>query len=251
MDSLELIIDQHLNNPRQGPGGEAEFRRALDLCALDKSADLRVADIGSGTGAATLLLASELNAQVTAVDFLAPFIEKLADRADRAGLAERVDAIVASMEDLPFAPDHFDLIWSEGAIYNMGFRAGIEYWRQFLKPGGVLAVSEITWTTASRPAQVEDFWHAAYPEIATASEKFSALEQAGYSPLGYFTLGEHCWLDNYYQPLQAQKAEFVQRHGGSDEVIALANELDEEQALYQEFKAFYSYGFYIARCAAP
>lgn len=247
MESLELIIDQQINNPRQGPGGDAELRRALSLCNLDATAPLSVADIGSGTGAATLQLARELNAQLTAIDFLAPFTEKLLERVKRAGLAARVEALVASMDALPFAPSQFDLIWSEGAIYNMGFTAGIEYWRQFLKPGGVLAVSEITWTTATRPKQIEDFWQEAYPEIDTASAKTNVLEQAGYSPIGYFTLADHCWLDNYYAPLQANKADFLQRQGNSDAARALADELDEEQALYEQFNAYYSYGFYIAR----
>lgn len=249
MDSLELIIDQHLNNDRQGPGGAHESARALALCGLDQSATIQVADIGCGTGAATLSLASKLNAKVTAVDFLAPFIEKLEHRAAQAGLTECVDTLVASMDDLSFEPEQFDLIWSEGAIYNMGFTAGVEYWRRFLKPGGVLAVSEITWTTASRPAPLEGFWQQAYPEIATASEKFAVLEQAGYSPIGYFTLGEHCWLENYYQPLQAGKADFLRRHGSSEDALAVVNELDEEQGLYEKYKEFYSYGFYIARIA--
>ena len=35
-----------------------------------------------------------------------------------------------------------DLIWSEGAIYNIGFEQGVRDWRPFLKEGGVLVASE-------------------------------------------------------------------------------------------------------------
>ncbi len=38
------------------------------------------------------------------------------------------------MDFLPFSDGEFDVIWSEGAVYNMGFEAGVSYWRRFLKP---------------------------------------------------------------------------------------------------------------------
>jgi hypothetical protein len=37
----------------------------------------------------------------------------------------------------------------------MGFEQGVAYWKRFLKPGGILAVSEITWLTATRPKAIE------------------------------------------------------------------------------------------------
>ena len=39
--------------------------------------------------------------------------------------------LAASMEDLPFESSYFDLIWSEGAIYNIGFEKGIKTWKPF------------------------------------------------------------------------------------------------------------------------
>ena len=56
-----------------------------------------------------------------------------------------IETLAKSMDSLTFAEESLDLIWSEGAIYNMGFGKGIEAWRPFLRSGGVLAVSEITW----------------------------------------------------------------------------------------------------------
>jgi SAM-dependent methyltransferase len=59
------------------------------------------------------------------------------------------------METLPFTEGEFDVIWSEGAVYNMGFEAGVSAWRRFLKPGGKLIVSEITWLSATRPPELQ------------------------------------------------------------------------------------------------
>ena len=51
------------------------------------------------------------------------------------------------MDDLPFEREEFDIVWSEGAVYNMGFRKGVNYWKDFIKDGGILAVTELSWIT--------------------------------------------------------------------------------------------------------
>jgi len=65
MDELELrlLIDLHRSNFRQGPGGAAETRRALQLAGIDTTRPVKRADIGGGTGASTILLAEELDAE--------------------------------------------------------------------------------------------------------------------------------------------------------------------------------------------
>jgi SAM-dependent methyltransferase len=212
MEDFKLLIDLHITADRQGPGGEAETRRAIELSGLSKRRNLKVADIGCGTGASTLVLARELDAHILAVDFLPDFLDVLRSRAVRAGVADRIEAVNASMDALPIEPGSLDAIWSEGAIYNMGFENGVRQWRRFLKPGGILAVSELTWLTASRPAELEAHWHAQYAEVGTASSKLAVLERNGYAPMGYFTLAEHCWLDAYYLPMQQRFPAFLARH---------------------------------------
>ena len=248
MDHLDLLIDLHLPNPRQGPGSDAQTELALRLTALDLTAPLTVADIGCGTGAATMALARLLpQAQITAVDFLAPFLTQLQQRGEATGVADRVTVLEASMSGLPFADGQFDLLWSEGAIYNMGFENGVESWRRFLKPGGVLAVSELTWTTHARPPELQAHWEREYAEVGTASDKMHVLERHGYSPLGYLVLPESCWLANYYRPLQAGFGDFLNRHGHSEAARAVVTENEQEIALYEAHKTHFSYGVYVAK----
>ena len=244
---LSLLIDLHRRQERQGPGGVAETARAIELAALDDSEPLAVADIGCGTGASSLQLASVLNANIAAVDFLPDFIEELDKRAAEAGLSDHIDTQVANMEALTFEEESLDLIWSEGAIYNMGFEKGVNEWRRFLRPGGRLVVSEITWLTDERPAELQAFWDSGYPEIATASEKIAVLEKAGYTPMGYFALPSYCWLENYYTPLAAGFTDFLMRHYDSDLAKKIVEEDTTEIEQYQRFKAYYSYGMYVAR----
>lgn len=75
--------------------------------------------------------------------------------------------------------EELDLIWSEGAIYNIGFEYGLNLWRSFLKKGGYIAVSEVSWFTDERPAEINDFWMDAYPEINTIPNKLAQMQKAG------------------------------------------------------------------------
>lgn len=251
MDNLDLLVDLHLPNPRQGPGNDEQTELALRLTSLDLTASLQVADIGCGTGAATLALARLLpQAHITAVDFLPPFLARLRQRAEAVGVSGRISTLDASMDALPFADGQFDLLWSEGAIYNMGFENGVKRWRRFLKPGGVLVASELTWTTHTRPPELQAHWAREYPEVGTAADKMSVLERSGYSPLGYFVLPESCWLSDYYAPLRAGLSHFLHRQGYSEAARAVVAENEEEIALFEKYKAFFGYGVYVAKTCA-
>ena len=247
LDDLQLLIDLHQDGARQGPGGDAATCLAIELSGLKDKANLEIADIGCGTGASTLVLARELDAHITAVDFLPTFLAKLEDGARAAGVAGRITTLSASMEALPFREAAYDAIWSEGAIYNMGFAAGVEAWRKYLKPNGILAVSELTWLTGQRPEELDSHWNREYPEVGTASTKMAVLERLGFSPVGYFVLPEHCWLDNYYGPMQARFSAYLDRHGHSDAASAVVAAEQKEMSLYERYKAFVSYGYYVAR----
>ncbi len=250
MNDFQILLDLHRPNPRQGPGSDEATLRALELSGLIGRAGLQVADVGCGTGASTLLLAERLDAHIQAVDIFPEFLEELMRRATERGVADRVTTVAASMEALPFEPLSLDAIWAEGSIYNIGFEAGVQAWRPLLKPGGVLALSEITWLTAKRPAELEQHWNREYPEIDLASGKLAVLERNGYTPIGYFPLPEACWLENYYGPLRARFPALLAQYEHSDEARACVDAEEFEIALYERNREHVSYGFYVARKTA-
>ena len=247
MDNVQLLVDLHQDAQRQGPGGEEQTRLAIALSGLKKSRQLKIADVGCGSGASTLVLANVLDAHITAVDIFPEFLNKLAEAANHAGVAERVVTRTESMDQLSFAEGELDAIWSEGAIYNMGFAEGIEVWRKYLKRDGILAVSELTWLTDERPEELQAHWDREYPKVDTASAKVAVLERLGFSPLGYFVLPENCWLDNYYRPMQKRFARFLERHQKSDATRAIVEIEQNEILLYDRYKSFVGYSYYIAR----
>jgi cyclopropane fatty-acyl-phospholipid synthase-like methyltransferase len=247
MTEIELIVDLHMNGERQGPGSEEETLKALGFIDIPENRQLNIADLGCGTGSHTMTLAQHTHSHITAVDIFSDFLHELDKRAEKLGLSDRITTLEKSMDQLPFKDEEFDIIWSEGAIYNIGFENGVKMWNPFLKKGGYLAVSEITWTDLKRPEKIEDFWNQDYPEIDTAGAKISMLEKHGFVLEGFFNLSEDCWIQNYYQPLEMRLEAFLKKHNYGELAVKVADDTKAEIDLYQTYKKYYSYGFYIAK----
>jgi hypothetical protein len=109
-----------------------------------------------------------------------------------------------------------DLIWSVGAIYNIGFERGIREWRPFLKTGGFIAVPEASWFTEERPSEIHAFWKEAYPEIDTISNKVAQMQKAGYIPTATFVLPENCWTEHFYAPQVAAQETFLKKYAAME-----------------------------------
>ena len=115
------------------------------------------------------------------------------------------------MNALPFPENSFDLIWSEGAIYVMGFEAGLRARRRLVRPGGHVVVSELSWLTRDPPPEPAAYWAEGHPGMRHVDENVAAARAAGYRVIDHVTLPEHAWWDDYYDPLMARSAELVWR----------------------------------------
>lgn len=125
---FNLISEFFLNAKRQGPGSEEATVKALNFIdGITK--DTMIADLGCGTGCQTIYLANNTPAQITALDIAPESIEKLNNTIAQKNLGNRVKAITGSMHNLPFEKNSLDIIWSEGAIYHIGYEKGLQYWR--------------------------------------------------------------------------------------------------------------------------
>lgn len=247
MTALELLVDFHKDAQRQGPGSDTDTLKALGFMDIKKDKTYKIADIGCGSGAQTIALASAINAQITAVDLFPEFLEKLNQNAKSMGLEHKIKTLQASMDELPFEKEMFDIIWSEGAIYNIGFENGIKLWRAFLKTEGYIALSEITWLTNERPSEIQEHWNNEYPEINTASIKIKVLEDNGFSLVGYFYLPPGSWIENYYQPIENRFDNFLKKHKNSKIAQDIVEGEKKEIQLYKKYKNHISYGFYVAK----
>ena len=244
--SFNLINEYFTELERQGPGGPEETIKALGF--IDNlSSKSKIADLGCGTGSQTMVLAQNTEASITALDLFAGSIDKLNVKAEKLGLQNRVKGIVGSMDNLPFQDEEFDLIWSEGAIANIGFEKGLKHWRKFLKKDGYIAVTYESWFTDERPAEIEKWWVDAVPEIGTIAHNISILQKTGYIPVAAFTLPESCWTDNYFIPQKARQEVFLKKYAGNITAEDMMSFMRREADLYSKYKQYYGYVFYIGK----
>jgi len=243
---FNLICEYFSTVERQGPGSPEMTIKALSF--IDNlTPDSRIADLGCGTGGQTMVMAQNAPGKITGIDLFQKFIDLFNQNAGNLNLQDRVKGMVGSMDNLPFQPEELDLIWSEGAIYNIGFERGLKEWRRFLKTGGYIAVSEASWFTGERPAEIEKFWQDAYPEIDTIPNKLSILMRCGYSPVAAFILPDTCWTDHFYALQEPAREAFLAKYAGhkpAEEFIACEK---HEQQLYHRYHDHYGYAFYIGK----
>ncbi len=235
----------HCELPREAPGSDASTLKAFSMLP-NLPARPSILDIGCGPGAQTIALALASQAEITAVDTHEPFLDDLVSRATQAGVAGRIHPINASMFELKF-DQLFDLIWSEGTVYIMGFERGLREWRRLLKPGGFIAVTELSWIKPDPPETPRRFWMNDYPGMGTVDDNLRRMSSAGYREIGHFTLPESDWWDNYYHPMSTRIAALREQYRDDP---GAQQHLDSEKAeidLYRQFSDWYGYVFYIGQ----
>jgi ubiquinone/menaquinone biosynthesis C-methylase UbiE len=248
--NIDVMLEVFRGLPQQGPGNEECTLRALERIG-ELPGNPRILDVGCGTGRQTLLLARHCGGQIVAVDLDRDSLGELERLAASAGLAPHITTQQTPMSELEFPDRHFDLIWSEGAIYHMGFEPGLAAWKRFLVPAGHVAVSELSWLTDDPPPNAADFWRTHYPAMQSRAENLRAVERAGYQSIESFVLPEAAW-QGYYGPLEDRVAVLRTKYGAaqSDETpgaISTLDEIQEEIDVFRASQGSYSYVFYIAR----
>ncbi len=124
------IFDASL--PRLGAGNEAATIKALNIlrAAQPRRAEravprtTRILDLGCGNGGPTVTLARHTQGSILAVDNHQPYLDELQRRAEAAGVSGKIQVSLRDMRSLEKSEGPFDLIWSEGSLFVMGFREG-------------------------------------------------------------------------------------------------------------------------------
>lgn len=230
--------------PRQGPGNRACAARALALCrGLPPSPAML--DLGCGAGGQTLHLAELTSGHIIAIDSHAPSIERLRATVASRGLADRIRPVVGDMADPGLPPASFDLVWSEGAFYNIGIENALRVCHGLLRPGGCLAFTDPVWRRKNPPPEVKATFEDDYPAMGRVPDVLAAIERCGFSLSGHFTLPDEAWWDDFYTPMEIRIAELRAKYKDDDEALAVLDQLAREPAMHRRHSDCYAYEFFV------
>ena len=193
------------------------------LPQLDKP---RILDVGCGSGIPTMELARLSQGEVIGIDIDQPALDKLTSKIREVGLTDRVQAINCSILEMDFPDESFDIIWSEGSIFVIGFERGLREWKRFLKPNGFLV---------------------AHDEKGNIEEKLEQISSCGYELLGHFTMSEDMWWTEYFAPLEKLIGEARKKYPDDPKVFEEANSAQWEIDMFKKNPERNSSVFFIMR----
>lgn len=231
------------NAKRQGPGSDESTLRAYR--ALPEGfAPKRIIDMSCGSAQTSLLLARESGAQVVALDNHQPFLDRLRSEAGELGLADRLTTQCGSMMEPPFAGQSFDLIWSEGSAYIIGFANALTNWQRLLTPGGCLVLSEAVWLTKYPAPDLLVFWNREYPDIKDLETRLNQARELGYRVLDSFVMPLEDW-DTFYADVEKCLVNALQQYGASPAFDDITTELE----MFKQYRGDFGYAFLVMQLA--
>lgn len=181
LDGLEWLWGAGFLSPG-GPEEVSEILRGTDI--QGKS----VMDFGCGIGGIDQLLVNTHGAaKVTGLDVVQSLIERARADAEKLGLSSRVEYLVADSDELQFADESFDVVFTKDTVVHIADKPKVyEEFFRILRKGGVLAGSD--WlgseNTASseRVAEWLDFSQLDF-HFCMASELHDCLGSAGFESI--------------------------------------------------------------------
>ena len=203
-----------------------------------------VVDAGCGAGRQTFVLANELKMPIHAVDSYQPFLDRLTQRTKEKGFAQLVRTHCMDMKDIPSVFPTIDLLWSEGAAYNIGFANALATWAKAIRPDGFGVVSELCWLRENKiPDEVKEFFRSGYPEMQSVEQNIAIAEETGYELFNTYTLPKEAWVKDYYDILE-ERAKWLVNHSHVS-VRDLAIETLKEIEAFKISEDSYGYVFYV------
>jgi ubiquinone/menaquinone biosynthesis C-methylase UbiE len=197
-------------------------RKAFQM--LPRLDNPRILDIGCGSGVPTIELAHLCNGQVIGVDSDQSLLDSLEEKISEAGLSDRVHTLNCSLFELDFPDENFDVIWSEGSIFMIGFVRGLQEWRRILRPGGFLVVHD---------------------EERNFVEKREYISRYGYRMIGSFMIPGDTWWREYYEPLEKYITKIRRTYRDEPGILSLCDAEQREIDMVKKNPDQYGSAFFI------
>jgi len=244
-DRMVYFFEIYGTLPRAGPGDDASTRKAYRMMK-NVPKNPKILDIGCGPGMQTMELARLSKGKVVALDNHQPFLDRVNKDAKALGLSQHVETLSQDMNTMDFKPESFDIIWAEGALYQMGFENGLKICRPMLKKNGYIGVTELVWLKDNPSPEARE-WAKEYEAIKNVPDNISLFHNNGYEVIGRFTLPVSSWSENYYDPMQERINELRKKYRDN---AAAAEVIDSAQLEINGFKKCsgeVGYEFFVGR----
>ena len=135
-----------------------------------------------------------------------------------------------------------DLLWAEGAAYNIGL-ATLASWAKAITLKGLAVVSELCWLRDKIPDAARVFFRSGYPEMQSVQQNIATAEEAGYKLFNTCTLPKEAWVKDYYDILEPRARSLVNH---SDVAVRdFAIETLKEIDTFKIAEESYEYVFYV------
>ncbi len=243
MKGMKYFYELFSSLPRGGPGDNKSTKKAFSYLKNLPSKPF-ILDIGCGPGVQTIELAKISNGKIIALDNYQPFLDILIKKVKEEGFEKRIIIKNQSMFEMDFKNDTFDIIWSEGALYIMGFQNGLKKCNQLLKNKGYLVVNEAVLFLPNLPKPLKEFWDEAYPDIKDIKSNISLIKDEGFNMLSHFTLPKSCWVD-FYSNMDKAVKKLKKKYDNNQIALQVFEKCEIESKIYDKYSDYFGYEFFI------
>jgi len=125
-----------------------------------------------------------------------------------------------------FQKESFDIIWSEGSIFAIGFNKGLREWRKFLKNNGFLVVHD---------------------EIKGMDNKLNMIIEAGYILINHFILSEDVWWTEYFSHLEKSVLDLKNKYLNNKKIEKILKKEKNEIDMFKRNPKDFCSVFYIMK----
>ena len=154
----EQVWGEHMHHGYYGPDGkQRKERRQAQIDLIEEclawakvQTASQILDVGCGIGGSSLYLAEKFGASAEGITLSPVQANRATQRAEAAGLSQRVGFQVADALAIPFPDESFDLVWSmESGEHMPNKQKFLQECYRVLKPGGKFLMA--TWCHRPTP----------------------------------------------------------------------------------------------------